>query len=620
MKLWYDRKSKDPSYFIQQGIRNGKKVTTKNLKKIGKHSELLASGITDPLSYAKEQVAEYNREYKEGQVELSLKVDFNSKLKFTGDISSRSTALNIGYFNLQYIYSLLKIPDFFREISESAKVTFDCNEINRFLTFDRVLNPGSKLNTISSLSSYYEQPDIEYQHILRFMDLLKNNYDAYIEHLFNNSERAVKRDTSVCYFDCTNYYFESEKADEDEYVDEVTGEILPPLRRYGPSKEHRPNPIVQMGIFIDGKGIPISMCINPGSTNEQIVAVPAERKIVKMFKGKKFIYCADSGLGSMDIRKFNSMGGRAFIVTQSIKKLSETLKAAVFNDFDYRLLSDDSPVTINEMKAFDRKDPENLCLYNDRAYKVILADKAVDLGLYEEKHYKNGKVGMVKAKGTVKQRLIITFSRKMMEYQRAVRGRQIERAMDILKNKTVEDVKKGSHDVTRFIKRISKGKNDEPAIDHYYIDQAVIDEEERYDGYYAVATNLEDSVKDILAINHQRYKVEDCFRTLKTHFETRPIYHHLPPRIVAHFLICYSALLIFRLLECKLDETGTHYTTDEILKTIKNMNVVNIEDMCYTSAYGASEICAALNSVTGLGMDKKYYRPKELNRKLRQLN
>ena len=228
MKLYYDKKSSNPTYFIQQGIRNGKKTTTINVKRIGRHLDLLA--ITpDPLAYAKQQVAEYNKEYKEGKVDLSMKFDFSEKLAATGDIASKSAALNIGYFILQYIYHELKLKDFFHEIHKNTKVAFDCDTINRFLTFARILNPASKLDTFEKLDTYYEQPSFGYQHILRFMDILEKNYDEYLEHLFKNSSNVVKRDTSVCYFDCTNYYFEIEQEDE-EYVDEVTGEILKGLR------------------------------------------------------------------------------------------------------------------------------------------------------------------------------------------------------------------------------------------------------------------------------------------------------------------------------------------------------------------------------------------------------
>jgi transposase len=617
MKLNYDRKSKDPTYFIQMGIRNGKKTTTKNVKRIGKHSELLV--ITpDPLAYAKKQVEEFNKEYHEGKIDMSFKVDFTEKLSATKDISSRSALLNVGYFVLQNIYHDLKLSDFFKDIISNSKITFDCNTINRFLTFARILDPKSKLGTFDRLDSYYEMPSFEYQHILRFMDLLEEHYDNYLEHLYTNSENISKRNTSVCYFDCTNYYFESEDED-DEYVDEATGEILKGLRRYGPSKEHRPNPIVQMGLFVDGNGIPISMCINSGSDNEQKCAIPLEQKITKMFNNKQFIYCADAGLGSFNIRKFNSMGGRAFIVTQSVKKLSDKLQKAVFNDYDYRRISDDSPITISHMKEFDRFDKENLPLYNDTVYKIIDADSAIDVGLYEEKIYKNGKSRMVKSKALLKQKIIITFSRKMMEYQRHIRNAQIERAKNILNNKNVEDVKKGPHDVTRFIKRTSKGQDGEKASDYYEIDHSIIDREEKYDGYYAVATNLEDDAKSILAVNSKRYKIEDCFRVLKTNFNARPVYHRNRNRIIAHFMVCYTALLIYRLLENKLDQYGTHFTTDNILNTLRNMNVMNTQDAFYTATYTGSQVCTALNGIFDLGLDKKFYLPKELNKKIKKI-
>ena len=617
MKLNYDRKSKNPTYFIQMGIRNGKKTTTKNVKRIGKHSELLA--ITpDPLAYAKMQVEEFNKEYKEGKIDMSFKVDFNEKLTATGNIASKSSSLNVGYFILQKIYQDLKLKDFFRDVQDSSKITFDCNTINRFLTYARIMEPRSKLGTFDRLDKYYEQPSFEYQHILRFMDILQKNYDNYLEHLFLNSGNIVQRNTSVCYFDCTNYYFESEDEDA-EYVDEATGEILKGLRKYGPSKEHRPNPIVQMGLFMDGNSIPISMCINSGSDNEQKCAIPLEEKIVKMFKGKRFIYCADAGLGSLDIRKYNSMGGRAFIVTQSVKKLSDKLQKAVFSDCDYRRLSNDSPITMKQMKEFDRFKQENLPLYNDTVYKVLDADMAIDVGLYEEKVFKNGKITEVKSKGILKQKIIITFSRKMMEYQRHIRNAQIDRAINIIDTKNVDDIKKGPHDVTRFIKRRSIGKGGEKASDHYSIDQSVIDNEEKYDGYYAVATNLEDDTKAVLEINSKRYKIEDCFRVLKTNFSARPVYHWTRNRIVAHFMICYTALLIYRLLENKLNHYGTHFTTENILETLRNMNLQNSQDAFYTAAYTGSEVCTALNSAFDLGLDKKYYLPKEINKKLKKI-
>ena len=619
MKLWYDRKSKNPTYFVQLGIRNGKKTTTKNIARIGRHSELLK--ITDdPLSYAKEQVAKYNEEAKQNkQVSLELKINFNEKLKATDATASYSKQLNIGYFFLQQLYHDLEIRSFFDTVTDGAKITFDPNLVNRFLTCARILAPESKLGTHRHIGNYYEQPEFSYIHIMRTMDIMEAHYDEYISHLFEKSCHLIKRDTSVCFYDCTNYYFEIETEDED-YIDEVTGETIKGLRKYGPCKEHRPNPIVEMGLFMDTDGIPLSMCITSGSDNEQTTAIPLEKKLTQMFQKKKFIYCADAGLGSLHIRNFNSMGGRAFVVTQSIKKLSDKLKKAVFNDYDYRLLSSDAPVTIEKMKTFDRMDPDNRDLYNDKAYKIINADNAFDLGLYEEKKLKNGKTRMVKSKATVKQKVIVTFSRKMMEYQRYIRNRQIERAKKLLKGLDPDTYKKGPHDVTRFIKRTSSTESGEKVTDLSEIDQSVIEEEEKYDGFYAVATNLDDDAKTILGISSNRYKIEDCFRIMKTNFSAHPIYHQVPRRIIAHFMICYTALLIYRILETKLNRYGTHFTIENIIETLNNMEVVNVEDMCYMSTYENSKVCTALNAVFDLGLDKKYYLAKELNKKIKKIS
>ena len=616
MKLWYDKKAKDPIYYIQHGVRNGKKVTSKNVKRVGKHSELLK--ITDnPLAYAQAEADRMNEEYRIGKVQFELKCDFNERVKKTDRESSQSTAVNTGYFLLQNIMGQLNLKEFFSQITADRKMTYNCYDINRFLTYARILDPRSKYGTWDRLDTYYEKPDFAYQHIMRFMDVLEEHYDDYLSWLYKQSSNIVPRQTSVMYYDCTNFYFETEKPD-DEYIDPVTGEILTGLRQYGYSKEHRPNPIVEMGLFMDQRGIPVSMCLHPGNTSEQLTAVPLEREIVKMLGGAKFIYCSDAGLGSYNIRKFNSLGGRAFIVTQSIKKLSNVLKEAIFEGGDYRLLSDDTPVSISQMKEFDRFKEENLPLYSDFAYKVISADHVVDLGLYEEKMCQNGKVKRIKATGLLKQRLIVTFSRKMMEYQRAVRNRQIERARKLLASNDPEEIKKGPNDVKRFMKRIVQTKSGEKATVSFAIDDDKIMEEEKYDGFYAVATNLDDDAKEVLAISKKRYQIEDCFRIMKTNFSGRPVNHRNPDRVKAHFLICYTALLVYRLLEAKLDDQRTHVTTDDLITTLKNMSVVNVHDVHYMALYEGSKALDALTQLTGMVLDRLYYRPKELNHMLKK--
>ena len=606
MKLYYDKRLKDPTYYIQQGFRNGKKTTTKNIKRLGKHSELLL--ITDnPLEYAKNEVKKMNEEYRSGRSEFIVTMDFNERIPSTDSLYSNSTSLNIGYLYLKDIYAKLNLSDFFKSVSSDRKITYDCNKICQFLTYARILDPASKYGTYDKLDTYYEKPQIEYQHMIRFLDILDRNSDQYLKHLFDNSENIVKRDTSVMYYDCTNYFFETEKPDE-EIVDEVTGEIILGLRQFGISKENKTSPIVEMGLIMDSRGIPISMCIHPGNTNEQLTAVPLEKEVIKMTGNKKFIYCADAGLGSYNIRKFNDMGGRAYIVTQSVKKLGQEIKDIVFNDSNYRLLSNDDAITLKEMRTFNKKSANNLSLYNDFAYKVIPANTAMDTGLYEEKVYKNGRTKKVKAKGTLHQYIIVTFSRKMMEYQRTIRERQLERAKKLLRLKDPEKIKKGPNDIRRFLKNTSSDTA------NYVLDMDKIHEEEKYDGFYAVATNLDDSAKDILAVAQNRYKIEDCFRIMKTNFDARPVFLRKPERIRAHFLICYTALLIYRLMECKLDDNLTHVTTSNLIKTLRNMNVVNMDDMYYKSIYSGSQALGALERCFELQLNRKYYRPSDLNK------
>ena len=632
IKLTITQSKTDKYYYAQMSVRDKKGVHSQTIEKIGKHSELLQ--ITDdPEAYAKNRVLELDKEYKNARAPLNLAVDFSKKIAETDQIVSKSTARNTGYFFLQYILNKLEMKKYFSQLTANRKISYDPYQAFRFLTYDRVLFPGSKLRTWRHLDNYFEEPDMGYHDFLRFMDILANDFDGFISHLFEKSSNLVERDLSVCYYDCTNFYFEIEREDE-EYVDEVTGEVVHPLREYGVSKEHRPNPIAQMGLFMDGDGIPLSMCLHSGSTNEQLTAVPAEQKIVKMFEGKPFIYCSDAGLGSYDIRKYNSFGNRAFIITQSIKKLSKQMQDAVFDNTDYKLLSNDKTVTIEYMKEFDRKADDNRYLYHDKAYKVIPADFSIELnGFYDEKQLKNGDTKSVKAKGVVSQSLIITFSRKQFEYQRAVRNRQIERAKKLLESATdPEDLKKGPHDVRRFLQR--KGKNvkgeKKSVQDIWEINEARIQEEQKYDGFYAIATNLDvlndhqkvnkPVVLKVLSIMSNRNKIEDDFRIMKTNFDARPVYHHLASRITAHFMICYAALLVHRLLEKLLDDSGKdHFTVDAVIETLRNISVAPVDHRFYSSLYTGSKALSALQRVTGIQLDMQYYRTNDLEKVIKKL-
>ena len=591
----YNKNAKDPIYYVQVGIRQGKKTTTKNIARIGKHSELLRDH-SDPLAYAREYVRKLN-EQKE-MVDITLYLNFAHKLLPSDDDVSRSLVFNTGYLVLDRIYRDLNIRTVLEKMMSETRATFDLNQIVRFLVFDRILDPGSKLHTVCHLDSYYERPRFDYQHVLRGMDVLSENFDNYICHLYEASSKIIKRDTTVCYYDCTNYYSEIETADEDT-VDEYTGEIIEGFRKYGLSKDHKPNPLVQMGLFMDSDGIPMSMCLTKGNEAETNTVLPLEKKLVRIIKNSDFIYCADAGLGSYDIRKFNAMGGRRFIVTQSLKKLPDTLKEAVFNDSHYRLLSNGREISIETMKSFDPA--SNLSLYQDRAYKVEDASKELVMDFPVERIIR-GKKKTAKAKATLGQRIIITFSRKSYEYQRKIRAGQIERAKKLLKTSDPEAIKKGANDVRRFIRRKASTK------ESYILDEEKIREEEKYDGYYIIATNVYDkSVQEILDISSKRYRIEECFRITKNDFVSRPYYHRLKERIIAHFMLCYTALLIYRLLEVQLDRNGTHFTTRQIIETLKNMNVTDFDGFIYKSLYTDSRTLQAIMKIYPLKLDHQYY-------------
>ena len=617
MKLYYDKNAKDPTYFIQKGIRIGKKTTTKNICRIGKHSELLAV-TDDPLSYAQEKVREANEEEKKSsKVVAQILIDYSEQLITSGDIASKSTELNVGYFFISAIYKAFNMKSFFKDILESRKIEFDPDSVTRFLMANRILFPSSKLEFSKTLDRYYEKPDFDYQHVIRTMDLMSEYYEEYIQHLFKNTSSIIEnRDLSICYYDCTNFYFEVDCPDYD-YVDEITGEFIKGFRKFGVSKQHQPKPLVGMGLMMDKDGLPLTMCLYPGNENEQTTVIPLETELIRMMKGKKLIYCSDAGLGSYHIRFFNSVSGRAFVVTQSVKKLPQTLQDAIFQDLDYKALSNDKDISLDVLMNSDKHELHSHDLYNEKAYRVIDAPLEIDTGLYETKQCKNGKIKKVKVKGNLVQKVIVTFSRKTMEYQRFVRNAQIERAKNIL-DMDEANYRKGPNDVTRFLKRKKgvRSSGNEKVSDLYELDIERIKEEEKYDGFYAVATNLDDTPQTILSIVSDRYRIEECFRILKTDFSGRPVYHRTESRIKAHFMICYTALLIYRLLEKKLNAVN-HYTIESIIQTLQNMNVVPVDVIGYLAAYQGSEICSSLSKIFGMDLNKKYYLPKELNKQAR---
>lgn len=613
------KKSNDVYYYIQQTVRKGNKVSSHTTEKLGKHSELLKL-YDDPRQYAEDRCAELNREYDEDKDALHITVDTKGKnIPQTNERVVQSTALNVGYFYLQYVLGKLKLKKYFAGLSKDRQFEYDPYDIHRFLVYDRIMYPRSKRQTGLHLINYYEKPDIKNHSLLRYMSLLAQDYDGYLEYLFDMTSQVVRRDLSVCYYDCSNVYYEIDFADE-EWTDETTGETIDGLRQFGVRKDHRANPIVEMGLMMDSEGIPITMSLHPGNTGEQITAIPLERKVIRMLNEKDVIYCADAGLGSYSIRAYNSLNCRHFVITQSLKKLSGVLREAVFDHTDYYLWSDHTAKTVDEMKSFDRSDPDNRNLYNDKIYKVIPADTLTELpGFFETKTTSTGKTKQVKTKGMLKQWIVVTFSRKQFEYQRAIRNRQIERARQLLANAVdPEEIRKSSHDVRRFIRR--KKNNGEKL--EYEIDEERIKDEEQYDGYYGIATNLEvmnskgQVDKAVLTRVFEtaagRWKIEADFRLTET-------WHQNPDRIKAHFLICYTSLLVRSLVEKLFKDAGAHYTPEEIAESLRNMMVSPIEKKMYIANYEGASILDDFQRITNVSMTKQYYGPTTLDKIVKKL-
>ena len=455
---------------------------------------------------------------------------------------------NVGYVFLQDIYHALRLNNICNEISDKYKFNYDLDNILSRLVYSRIIYPSSKLATFELSKKYIEQPNFELHDIYRALEVIAKETDFIQSELYKNSLKVSKRNTNILYYDCTNYFFE---------IEQESG-----LRQYGPSKEHRPNPITQMGLFMDGDGIPLAFNITAGNTNEQITLTPLEEKILEDFKLSKFIVCTDAGLASNANRKFNDKDDRAFITTQSIKKLKKHLMDWALDSNGWYLSGDKKEYNINEIE----KDETSVELFKDRTF-------------FKERWIKeNG----------LEQKLIVTYSLKYRNYQRQIRNSQIERAKVAIANKSFKLDKCNQNDFKRFIKKTTITKDGEVAEKKVLsLNTDIIQKEERFDGFYGVCTNLEDEAEEIIKVNQRRWEIEESFRIMKSEFKARPVYLSRDDRITAHFTTCFLSLVILRFLEKKLDEK---YTSSQIIDTLKNMNMQKNFDSSYEPIYTRTDL------------------------------
>ena len=552
------RKSKNFEfiYIIKDIYSNGSR-TTKTIEKLGKINELCSEKnlsrdqvIEWAQSRAKKLTADEKNENSNIIIPFSSNriIDLDTERKF-----------NCGYLFLQSIYYQLKLDNICRNIKNRYKFDFDLNAILSDLIYSRILCPSSKRSSFQFASTLLEKPKYELHDVYRALSVLAKESSYIQSELYKNSHFVKQRNTSTLYYDCTNYYFEIEEEDG--------------IKQYGKGKENRPNPIVGMGLMMDGDGIPLAFDMYEGNKNEQVTLKPLEKRIIKDFELSKFIYCSDAGLASKKNKEFNSIGDRAYIITQSLKKLKKDDREVALRHEGFLEVGNSSQKRVD----IDEIDFENIENKERQFYKELPLEKPI------------------------KERLIVTFSPKYALYQKKIRENQIKRAMKMIKNGKLKKARKNPNDPARFIEKITTNENGEVIEEHYVMDVQKIKDEEMYDGFYAITTNLEDDdVKSIIAVSERRWQIEECFRIMKTDFKARPVYVQKEDSIEAHFLTCFISLIIYRLLADKLEN---RYTVNEIIKTLRNMEVVDTNYNGYIPAYKRTILTDELHEKYGFRID-----------------
>ena len=558
MNLHISKSKNSESFYIAKSYAKANGSTTSTIvRKLGTLDQLLVEhGPTrdDVLAWAKNEVKMETEKYKKEKEAKTVLIPFHADRQLDYD---KQTLYRGGYLFPQFIYYQLQLHKVCRKLKTKYKFKYDINAILSDLIYARILEPSSKRSSFKAASEFLEKPSYELHDVYRALDVLGSECDLIQSEVYKNSHFLGTRNDKVLYYDCSNYYFEIEQEDGS--------------KKYGKSKEHRPNPIIQMGLFMDGDGIPLAFSLFPGNANEQTSLKPLEKKVLGEFGCQKFIYCSDAGLASEDIRAFNHMGERSYIVTQSIKKLKKEEKEWALNKQGFKRVSDDTPVDISKL-------PED------------------DTGLYyKDEPYTTKKLH---------QRLIITYSPKYALYQKSIREKQVERAQKMLDSGNTKKNRKNPNDPARFIGTTAATKDGEIADIQHYLDESKIEDEARYDGLYAVCTDLlDDEVSEILKVSEGRWQIEECFRIMKTDFSARPVYLQNENRIKAHFLICFLALTIYRFLEKKLN---SKYTCEELLDVLKAMNFVEIQEQGFVPTYKRDSITDALHDACGFRTDYQF--------------
>lgn len=551
MRLSITNNKNSSSFYVIKSVTLDGKRTSKVIERLGNYEEVkIKANGEDPIVWAKKYIDTLNKQEKENNNILNIPFYKNKILE-----KNTKYTFNAGYLFLQDIYYSLGLNNICNDITNKHQFKFDLNSVLSRLIYSRIIFPSSKLKTLELSNNFIEQANFDYNHILRSLEVISKETDFIQAELYKNSKKYSKRNDKILYYDCTNYYFEIEQEDG--------------IKQYGVSKENRPNPIVQMGLFLDGDGIPLAFNINPGNTNEQITLQPLEKQIINDLNNASFVVCTDAGLASNANRKFNDKENRKFITTQSIKKLKDYLKEWMFDKTGWHIPSITNPIDLSNLD-------------NDEE----LQEKFKDTIFYKERWInENG----------LEQKIIITYSLKYKNYQKNIRNSQIERAQKLINSNPKSINKPRQNDFKRFIEKTNTTKDGIVAEETYYnLNQEAINNESKYDGYYAVCTNLEDTAEEIIKVNKNRWEIEESFRIMKSEFKARPVYLSRDDRIKAHFTTCFLALTIFRYLEKKIK---SKYTVTEIIEALRNYNLRELKGFGYIPDYELTDIVEDLQNI-----------------------
>ena len=563
MRLKVNKSKNSINYYIitDTKTKDGKR-STKVFKKLGNEQEILKiSNGESPLEWAKKQVDIVNKQIEEKTLKITAEFSQSNLIE-----ENKQLSFNCGYLFLQDIYYSLGLDKICNVISDKYRIKYNLNSILSNLIYTRIIEPSSKLSAFETAKTFLEHPDFELQNIYRALGIIANETENIESAVYKNSLNVVNRNTKILYYDCTNYFFEIEEAEG--------------IKQYGKSKENRPLPIVQMGLFMDGDGFPLAFTINSGNTNEQVTLKPLEKQIIKDFELSKFVVCTDAGLASIENRKFNEVQDRSFIVTQSLKKIKGHLKEWALSKDGWHKLN---------------------------SKKIINLDNIDNSSSNEEIFYKERWIN----ENGLSQRLIVSYSPKYAAYQKAVRTSQVERAQKLINNPSSVS-RNRQNDPKRFIKSTSVTRDGEVADKRVLaLNQSAIDSESAFDGFYAVCTTLEDDISEIIKVNKRRWEIEESFRILKSDFKARPVYLKRDDRIKAHFTTCFLALLIYRILEHKLNGK---FTSSQIINTLRNMNLRNLEGVGFIPAYTRTPITNALHTNFNFRTDTEITTLKEMKK------